>query len=305
MSKGHLTSTITRREERGNIVDFAWQLKKDGLSDLTIRNYSMSLEALVKRGADIFNPDSIKAAIASQTWSNSTKAQVIAAYKKFAVINKISWTPPKCEIIRKLPFIPLEKDIDELIASCGKKLSTVLQLLKETGMRIGEALRLDWNDVDFEKKTIVLNNPEKHGYPRMFKISEKLMAMLSRLPKDNNKVFGDKSWRTMFNNFNAQRKRSAKKLGNPRLLRIHFHTLRHWKATMEYHRTKDILYVMRLLGHKSIANTLIYTQLIEFEEDDKYCSAIAHNTEEAQKLIESGFEYVCNHENVMLFRKRK
>jgi integrase len=86
----------------------------------------------------------------------------------------------------------------------------------------------------------------------------------------------------------------SEKLGNPRLLRIHFHTLRHWKATMEYHRTKDILYVMKLLGHKSIANTLIYTQLVEFEGDE-YHSAIANNMEEAQKLIEAGFEYVCSH----------
>ena len=207
-------------------------------------------------------------------------------------------------VIRKLPFIPLEKDIDELIASCGKKLSAVLQLLKETGMRIGEALRLDWSDIDFEKRTVVLNNPEKHGNPRMFKMSEKLIAMLSRLSRDSDKVFGDNSWRTMFNNFNAQRKRSAKKLGNPKLLKIHFHTFRHWKATMEYHRTKDILYVMKLLGHKNIANTLIYTQLVEFEGDE-YSSAIASNVEEAKKLIEAGFEHVCDHENMMLFRKRK
>ena len=115
----------------------------------------------------------------------------------------------------------------------------------------------------------------------------------------------DKVTYVRFNNFNAQRKRSAEKLGNPRLLKIHFHTLRHWKATMEYHRTKDILYVMKLLGHKNIANTLIYTQLIEFEGDDKYYSAVAQNLEEAQKLIEIGFEYVCDHENMMLFGKRK
>jgi hypothetical protein len=88
----------------------------------------------------------------------------------------------------------------------------------------------------------------------------------------------------MFNNFNAQRKRSAKKLGNPRLLKIHFHTFRHWKATMEYHRTKDILYVMKLLGHKSIANTLIYTQLVEFEGDE-YCSAAASNVEEQRNSL--------------------
>jgi integrase len=228
---------------------------------------------------------------------------MVASYQKYAVLSGIRWNPPKYEVNRKLPFIPLEREIDELIASCGKKLSTVLQLLKETGMRIGEALRLDWNDVDFEKRTVVLNNPEKHGNPRTFKISEKLISMLNRLSRDNSKVFGT-SWRTTINNFNAQRKRSAKKLGNPRLLRIHFHTLRHWKATMEYHRTKDILYVMKLLGHKNIANTLVYTQLVEFEGDE-YCSAVARSVEEAQKLVEAGFEYVCSHDETMLFRKRK
>ena len=40
-------------------------------------------------------------------------------------------------------------------------------------------------------------------------------------------------------------------------------------------------------------------------EKESTRSAIAHNIEEAQKLIEIGFEYNCNHENVMLFRKRK
>ena len=61
---------------------------------------------------------------------------------------------------------------------------------------------------------------------------------------------------------------------------------------------------MRLLGHKNIANTLIYTQLVEFESDE-YCSAVASSVEEAKKLIEAGFEYVCSHKDEMLFRKRK
>ncbi|MGA2766876.1 MAG: hypothetical protein ABSF24_00970 [Candidatus Bathyarchaeia archaeon] len=49
---------------------------------------------------------------------------------------------------------------------------------------------------------------------------------------------------------------------------------------------------------------MIYTQLVKFEGDE-YNSAVAITLEEAKKLIEAGFEYVCNHENVMLFRKRK
>ena len=73
---------------------------------------------------------------------------------------------------------------------------------------------------------------------------------------------------------------------------------------MEYAKTKNILHVMQILGHKNINNTMLYTQLITFESDD-YNSAAAKDVTEAQKLIEAGFEYVCTHENLMLFRKRK
>jgi hypothetical protein len=64
-------------------------------------------------------------------------------------------------------------------------------------------------------------------------------------------------------------------------------------ATMEYHKTKDILHVMRLLGHKNIKNTLIYTQLVTFEDDDFICKT-AENVKEAKELIEAGYEYVCD-----------
>ena len=52
------------------------------------------------------------------------------------------------------------------------------------------------------------------------------------------------------------------------------------------------------------ADTLIYTQLVEFESDE-YWSAVADNVDEAKKLIEAGFEYVCIHNEIMLFKKRK
>jgi integrase len=50
-----------------------------------------------------------------------------------------------------LPFIPVESEIDQLIAGCGalsKQTPIWLQLLKETGMRMGEAFRLTWGDID-------------------------------------------------------------------------------------------------------------------------------------------------------------
>jgi len=96
----------------------------------------------------------------------------------------------------------------------------------------------------------------------------------------------------------------ANKLQNPRLMQIHFHTLRHWKATMEYHKTRDILHVMNLLGHRNIESTLVYTQLISFESDE-FHSAVAKTMDEARKLLEDGFDYVCQKGDIMLFRKRK
>jgi hypothetical protein len=42
--------------------------------------------------------------------------------------------------------------------------------------------------------------------------------------------------------------------------------------------------------------------LINFESDE-YTSAVAKDINEAQKLAESGFEYVVTFDNLMLFRK--
>jgi len=62
---------------------------------------------------------------------------------------------------------------------------------------------------------------------------------------------------------------------------------------------------MQMLGHRNIKNTLIYTQLIQHDRDDEYVCKIAKTVEQASKLIEAGFDYVCEIEEVKLFWKRK
>lgn len=73
---------------------------------------------------------------------------------------------------------------------------------------------------------------------------------------------------------------------------------------MEYHKTKDILYVQKLLGHKRIESTMLYTQLIDFSEHEYSCK-VAETVDEAKKLVEAGFEFVADFEGYKLFRKRK
>ena len=100
----------------------------------------------------------------------------------------------------------------------------------------------------------------------------------------------------------------AYKLSNPRMNQIKIHTLRHWKGTTEYDKTKDILHVMQTLGHKNIKNTLLYTQLVSVGEDKGFICKIAKTPTEAVALIEDGFELHCcygENDEVKLFRKKK
>ena len=54
-----------------------------------------------------------------------------------------------------------------------------------------------------------------------------------------------------------RRNKLAHRLGCLDINRITFKTFRHFKGTMEYHKTKDILHVKNVLGHKNIKNTLV------------------------------------------------
>jgi hypothetical protein len=74
---------------------------------------------------------------------------------------------------------------------------------------------------------------------------------------------------------------------------------------MEYHKTKDIIYVMQMLGHRRIQNTLKYTQLIKLEDSDTYVCKVSKDDDEISTLIEAGFEYVCESDGLKFFRKPK
>jgi integrase len=101
------------------------------------------------------------------------------------------------------------------------------------------------------------------------------------------------------------RKRAARVLQNPRLLKVAFTTFRHWGGTMIVHYTRgNVLAVKKLLGHKRIQNTMKYMHMILFK-DDEFEVATASTIEEAKEIISAGFEYVTEMRGVKLFRKPK
>ena len=283
-------------------------MQKQGYRESTIRASVSALKS-VARNASLLNPDDVKGYLARAKVSESRKEKLAEDLARFYNYKHIPFEKPRYRRLERLPFIPMETEVDQLISGVRGKTAVFLQLLKETGMRAGEAWNLRWVDLDSERNTVKVV-PEKNSKPRQCKVSSRLIAMLNRLPHTCQTIFRNptidpiKSMNAFIRNFERQRKRVATKIDNPRLIQISFKTLRHLKATMEYHRTKDILHVMQLLGHKNIMNTLVYTHLTNFETDDYVCK-IAQTIADAKALVEQGFDYVTDVEGMKLFRKRK
>jgi integrase len=77
---------------------------------------------------------------------------------------------------------------------------------------------------------------------------------------------------------------------------IGFHTLRHWKATILYHKIKDTLFVKEYLGHNKVETTLLYIQLAEtiFKESTiDFNVKIASKPEEIKASLKVDFKFVC------------
>ncbi|UCE43916.1 MAG: hypothetical protein JSV57_06115 [Candidatus Bathyarchaeota archaeon] len=79
------------------------------------------------------------------------------------------------------------------------------------------------------------------------------------------------------------------------------------KALQEYHRTKDILHVKYVLGHKTLRATQRYVELYENVYGDlkpqDYIVKIVRTSEEAKQLLKVGFEFINEIDGEYLYRK--
>ncbi len=295
-------------QSKGDIISYGLWMQKQGYRKSTIHYRIQALKSIARR-SNVSDPESVKGFLASATFSEARKAKLVEDLDGFYRWKRIVFNKPYYRRIDRLPFIPLESEIDQLISGAGKKTATFLQLLKETGMRPGEAWDLRWTDIGTEDLTVNIL-PEKDSRARQLRISARTAAMLAHLPRRYDYIFRNpktaplRSMEIFRRIVAKQRNRSAEKLQNPRIKSITFKTLRHWKATTEYHKTRDILHVMSILGHKNIQNTLVYTHLISFESDEYVCK-VAKTVDDATTLVENGFDYVTDIEGMKLFRKRK
>lgn len=289
-----------------SIIHYSEYATKKGRAKETVTSQIRILKQIA-RNCNLDNPEEAADTISKMTCANATKRKAVFTYTSYLKSKGLKWEKPTYKEEERIPFIPTEAELDQLIASCKTRMATLLQTLKETGIRISEALKLKWIDVDKQRKLLSIT-PSKGSNPRILPITDKLIGMLNNLNQNKEHVFANKisSIQTVYCGI---RNNTANILQNPRIKRISFHTFRHWKGTMEYHATKDIMHVRYVLGHKAIKTTLIYInieQALYLNDTDQWLCKVAHNEQQAIQLIEANFQYVNNlGDNTALYRKRK
>jgi integrase len=293
---------------KGKIIEVLWKLKKEGKAEATIKNIGKCLKVLA-RHTDLDNPDSVLTFVATYDRKQGYKRNLIMAYEHYVKLYCLKWTKPKYHENAKMPKIPQESKINLIIANAPLKLGTAIAISRDTGLRPVELMRITLRSLDLANGAIY---PEtaKGGSPRVLKLRNSTLNVLNKYLANrkielNENIFGTWNSDTYGKWFRYYRNKTAEKLQDFSIKSIRLYDLRHFFATMTYHRTKDILFTKQQMGHKKIETTLVYTQLLQFEKDDSYACKVAKNIDEATELIENGFEYVTEMDEVKLFRKRK
>lgn len=136
--------------------------------------------------------------------------------------------------------------------------SLILTLLRRYGMRQSELLLLRPCDLNPEAKSMKIPGL-KGSNPRELPLSDDLFLRLSEqaatCPSEDMKIFpiGRHMVQAIW--------RYWRPCNKP------LHALRHTFAIEMYKKTQDIHLVKNLLGHKSIANTLIYLDFVQSQDE--------------------------------------
>ncbi len=262
---------------------------------------------LIASRAELENTSSVLQYVARGKWRDSYKANLCDFYNHYCKFYGIAFSKPRYCKVNRIPRVPTEEKINLILGHASRKYVIIYKIAMECGLRPVEIGNLTLNDINFEKGIISVFSA-KHGNPRTVKLRSETEALLCKYVKERNFSLNDKlfpSGSVISNTYERLKASTAKKLNDPELKKIRLYDLRHYFATMLYYRTKDILLVKEKLGHRNINNTLIYTHLVDFDDKEEFYSATAKTVSEAAALIEQGFDYVTEFDEIKLFRKRK
>ena len=157
-----------------------------------------------------------------------------------------------------------DEELEALRDSCDSKRDlAMVDLLASTGMRVGELIRLDIDDVDIQGRECVVTGKGNKQRPVYFDARTKLhLAAYLESRKDGNPaLFVSLNGRTQRLSVCTVEKR-IKALGErAQVGRVHPHKFRRTLATHAIDKGMPIEQVQRLLGHSKIETTMHYAMV--------------------------------------------
>ena len=197
-------------------------------------------------------------------------------------------------------YVPSQEDIIRVIMASEGEIQDYLWTIALTMGRMSEINSLEWEDVDFNLKTVRLFTRKTKGgdrVSRMIPMCNTLVGILKRRLKKNNTpwvfyhTYFSRSageWVTgPYRGRNRIMKTLCKKAG---VKYFRFHPLRHFGASMLVKEGVDSKTIQTLLGHANFKTTEIYLHQIRGVE------------KEAMDRLDSVF---FGRQNVVVFKKRK
>ncbi len=157
------------------------------------------------------------------------------------------------------------------------KLLNIVLFASYTGCRLSEILNVQWKDMNFNDKILIIRNKEnfmtKTGKIRQIPISDKFFELLNSIldqkPDDKilsfynpeNYIFLNTINRKFIPSFVSMKfKKVLRKLNFPE--KFHFHCLRHTFITNLIKSGVNINYVKEIAGHSEIQTTMNYIHIV-------------------------------------------
>jgi integrase len=164
----------------------------------------------------------------------------------------------------RMRWISVE-EADKLIASSAAHLRPLLIFLLYTGARVGEALWLDWCDVDLDRAHATFPKT-KNGEARGVPLHPRVIAALKRLSHRDGQIFRRPDGRAYARPKGGEDHSAGSRIktasnGACRRAGIedfHPHDLRHTWATWHYQANRDLGALQRLGGWKSVRMVMRY-----------------------------------------------
>jgi len=167
-------------------------------------------------------------------------------------------------IVKNPPYRP--DFVGAMLAEADPHERTLLLLLTHAGLRIAEALAVEWAHVDLDRRRLLVahgKGDKARRVPLSAKLRDALMALRAAAPGTSGPVLPWRAYSTAY----ARLQKLALKCGREHEFRG-FHAGRKYAGTQLYAATRDFTRVAGFLGHEQVDTTRRYVEVPEDDLDD-------------------------------------